>query len=86
MRSKNGTFTGEIQGATMLGEGKARAALKFMAEKGARPENCFAYGDHITDLEMLNAVGNPRVVSGDPELESVARERNWPVINGAVLS
>lgn len=74
------TFTGTVKGEAMLGKGKARAVVKLMEDYGIQPSSCFAYGDHITDLNMLEAVGNPCVVTGDAELEAIARKRNWPTI------
>ncbi|MFL6126382.1 MAG: HAD-IB family hydrolase, partial [Actinophytocola sp.] len=51
-----------------------------LAEFGADPLDCFCYGDHISDLEMLAAVGNPHVVGGDAELCAHARRHGWPVL------
>jgi hypothetical protein len=38
-----------------------------------------AYSDSITDLPMLELVGNPVAVNPDRELARVAREREWEV-------
>ncbi len=78
--SEDGVFTGHVMGETMLGEGKAKAAVKCMADFGVYPSDCYAYGDHVTDLEMLETVENPCVIGGDPDFENIARERGWPVI------
>jgi hypothetical protein len=39
----------------------------------------YAYSDSITDLPMLELVGNPVVVNPDRDLLRVAREREWEV-------
>ena len=39
----------------------------------------YAYSDSITDLPMLELVGNPVAVNPDRELARVAREREWEV-------
>ena len=43
-------------------------------------EGSFAYSDSITDLPMLEAVGNPVVVNPEKELRAVAEEREWPML------
>ncbi len=39
----------------------------------------YAYGDSISDLPMLEAVGNPVAVNPDKRLLAAAQERNWQV-------
>lgn len=67
---RDGLFTGELLGGPMIGAGKreaVRAVLRAHPEAAAR--DCFAYGDHISDLPMLAEVGHPVVVGGaDAEL------------------
>lgn len=75
----DGRLTGEVD-APMIGPAKADAALALLKALGADPVDCFAYGDHATDLDLLAAVGGPRVVGGDPVLASWARRRGWPVL------
>jgi hypothetical protein len=41
--------------------------------------DCYAYSDSITDLPMLEAVGNPTVVNPDRALRKIAVERGWPL-------
>jgi phosphoserine phosphatase len=42
-------------------------------------EGSYAYSDSITDLPMLEAVGNPVAVNPDRELRRLAEDRAWPV-------
>lgn len=74
---KDGHYTGEIAGPQLIGEGK-REAIRLYAKKNLiNLSNCSAYGDHISDLPMLELVGNPFVVAGDAELDEIASNRGW---------
>jgi HAD superfamily hydrolase (TIGR01490 family) len=73
----DGRYTGEIDGPQMLGPGKAEALRAFLAAHGGNASECFAYGDHISDVPMLEAVGHAVVVGEDPELTGYARQRRW---------
>jgi fatty acyl-CoA reductase len=48
----------------------------------------YAYADSISDLPMLEAVGNPVAVNPDRRLAAAARSRGWQIRrwskNGAV--
>jgi HAD superfamily hydrolase (TIGR01490 family) len=74
-----GFLTGEVA-RPMIGEVKAEAATAVMTELGVRSADCFAYGDHASDADMLQAVGNPVVVGADPVLVRHARASGWPVL------
>ena len=41
----------------------------------------YAYSDSVTDLPMLEAVGNPVAVNPDRALRAVAVERGWPILD-----
>lgn len=74
------SYTGEILPPQTIGTGKAEAIRMFLGAVGGNSEDCYAYGDDISDLPMLQAVGHPRVVSGGRGLVECARERGWTVI------
>jgi phosphoserine phosphatase len=80
MEVSDGVYTGEILAPQTIGLGKAEAIREFLRGTGARAEDCYAYGDDISDLPMLQEVGYPRVISGGRGLESCARKRGWPVM------
>ena len=63
------------------GEDKALAMRREAAEHGIDLEASFAYSDSITDLPMLEAVGNPVAVNPDSKLRNVARERGWEIVD-----
>ena len=65
----DGRLTGELSGEPVIGPGK-RAAVRGLLEKYPHidPADCYAYGDHLSDLPMLAEVGHPVVVGRDPDL------------------
>lgn len=77
---KDGFYTGNILPPQTIGEGKAEAIRQFLAERQVSAANCFAYGDDVSDLPMLQAVGHPVAVAGGRGLEAHAREFGWRVI------
>lgn len=77
---QDGVYTGNILPPQTIGEGKAEAIRQFLADHEVSAEHCFAYGDDLSDLPMLHAVGHPVVVAGGRGLEAQAREFDWRVI------
>ncbi|MER2089704.1 HAD family phosphatase [Sporosarcina sp. JAI121] len=43
-------------------------------------QNSFAYGDSLSDLSVLELVGNPVAVRPEPKLQVIAKEREWEII------
>lgn len=80
MQIVEGRYTGEID-FYCYGEGKATAARTLAAEHGIDLSASYAYTDSITDLPLLEVVGNPRTVNPDRALRQLARERRWPVLD-----
>ncbi len=77
---RHGRYTGDIIPPQTIGAGKVEALQQFLQARGGMPELCHAYGDDVSDLPMLSAVGQPTVVSGGRELEAKARAMGWRVI------
>jgi len=77
---RDGFYTGQLTPPQTIGAGKALAMRDFMAAHQARPEDCHAFGDDITDRPMLEAVGHPAVVAGGRALEAHAASVGWPVM------
>jgi HAD superfamily hydrolase (TIGR01490 family) len=73
-------FTGDILPPQTIGSGKADAVKAFLDSRQADAHNCFAYGDDISDVQMLEIVGKPRAVSGGRRLEAYALEMGWPIV------
>lgn len=80
MEVVDGHYTGRILAPQTIGEGKASAIADFLARKGGSAEHSHAYGDHLSDLPMLKAVGHPTVVRGDPALAAYAETAGWRIV------
>ena len=79
LAQENGTYTGELSGAPVAGDARARMLASFARKRGVDLSRSYAYGDSISDLPMLEAVGNPVAVNPDRRLRSNATERGWQV-------
>jgi HAD superfamily hydrolase (TIGR01490 family) len=71
-------YTGELE-FYAFGEQKADAIRSLARRVGLDLDHSFAYSDSITDLPMLEAVGNPVAVNPDKDLRKIAEEREWEV-------
>lgn len=76
----NGKFTGNISGKQIIGDGKSESIKEYAATKNIDLGRCYAFGDHVSDLDMLAIVGMPTVIEGDRELEKIASERSWEIL------
>ncbi len=81
LETDDGYYNGSISSPQMLGEGKAFAIRKFLDSKRSKASECSAYGDHSSDMAMLNQVGDAYVVGNDYDLLVKAKEMRWKVIN-----
>ena len=80
LRVRDGRFTGEAVRPLCYGEGKTYWAERFAAAQGVDLGRSYFYTDSITDLPVLERVGEPRIVNPDPRLRRVAGRRGWPVL------
>ena len=74
----SGRYTGELEFYAYAAH-KADAIREMAVAEGIDLAGSFAYSDSITDLPMLELVGNPVAVNPDRELARVAREREWEI-------
>ena len=74
----DGRYTGELEFYAYAAH-KAEAIREMAVDEGIDLASSYAYSDSITDLTMLELVGNPVAVNPDRELARVAREREWEV-------
>lgn len=72
-----GTYTGSLPSA-MIGAGKAAAVTDILELLPPGPS--WAYGDHESDLPMLELVDTPVVVGNDTALSNIAAERGWEIL------
>lgn len=77
---QQGRLTGEVE-RPMIGTAKGTAARELAVARGLCLRCSHAYGDHSSDLPLLEAVGHPHVVGSDPELLAHAAERGWSVLD-----
>ena len=65
-----------------LVEGKVAALARWVDEGGFEInwENSFAYGDGLSDIDLLERVGRPVAVYPDGGLRAMAEERGWRII------
>ena len=76
---EDGKYTGGVA-FYCYGEAKTAAVRELAVHEGYPLEHCYAYSDSITDVPMLESVGNPTVVNPDRALRKEAAARAWPVL------
>jgi alcohol-forming fatty acyl-CoA reductase len=81
LEEDNGVYTGRLSGAPVAGEARARMLASFARRRGVDLSRSYAYADSISDLPMLEAVGNPIAVNPDARLRAAAKGRGWQVKN-----
>jgi HAD superfamily hydrolase (TIGR01490 family) len=75
-RCSSGLLTGDIDGEPMIGAEKGRAVRTILARyPHVAAGDCYAYGDDISDLPMLNEVGHPVPVGTAAELRTALAAR-----------
>lgn len=76
-----GRLTGKLIRPACFGVGKLERTQRWLREH--HPELSLAqatfYSDSITDLPLLEAVGNPVAINPDPRLRRIATQRGWHV-------
>ncbi|HEY6276696.1 MAG TPA: HAD family hydrolase [Streptosporangiaceae bacterium] len=80
MEVADGRYTGQVE-FYAYGQAKADQVGRLASERGYSLPDSYAYSDSITDLPMLEIVGNPRAVNPDRALRKVAQQRGWPVLS-----
>jgi HAD superfamily hydrolase (TIGR01490 family) len=75
---EDGKYTGNLE-FYCYGENKAVAMKEVADREGIDLGTSYAYSDSVTDLPMLEAVGNPVAVNPDRELRKEAEERDWQI-------
>jgi HAD superfamily hydrolase (TIGR01490 family) len=81
LEERSGIYTGRLNGMPMIGEGKGAAVATYIKHRGFHAKRCYGYGDDESDLAFLERVGNPVAVANGPSvLASLARTRNWRVL------
>jgi HAD superfamily hydrolase (TIGR01490 family) len=74
---KNGYLTGQPIGHMCFADEKAIRLKKYCEKNNTETSNAWYYGDSISDLPALKAVGNPVCVNPDKKLKKEASKRGW---------
>jgi len=76
----DGRMTGKPKGLVCVDHNKKKLTLKLAQNIGLDLANSYAYGNHHSDLPLLEIVGHPHVVEPTQILKKVARQRSWPIL------
>lgn len=82
--AEDGTYTRRVEGLPIEGDAKPQAIKSWCNARfgEGRWEVAFAYGDHHSDVPMLQmAVEQAYAVSPDNALEREAKQRGWTVLD-----
>lgn len=83
LETRDGHYTGNLLGEPTIGQGKARRLREYSQQQGLNASHCYAYGDDVSDLPMLEAVGHPCMVNPGPSERAICQARQWPIIQAA---
>lgn len=78
-----GNYTRMVDGLPVEGMEKVRAVRRFANERfgeGNWVVEC-AFGDHHSDIPLLEMARKPYAVTPDNPLERMAKRRNWEILN-----
>ena len=82
-RDAAGAFTGRVRGTPSFQAGKIVRANEWLAAQGRRWEDferVHFYSDSMNDLPLLERVSHPVATNPTAALETLARERGWPIL------
>lgn len=74
-------YTGKFSGVYAAAQGKVVLAQKFCIDNQLSIKHAAYYGDSINDRFILDNVGFPFVVNPDSELNKLAIEKGWKILN-----
>lgn len=77
----DGHYTGELSGPPTIGAEKAVRLVEMVQRHGADLTDCYAYGDDVSDIPMLELVGHPHMVNPRGGAADVCAERQWRSIS-----
>ena len=76
----NGLMTGKPADLVCVDHNKKVLTLKLAQQLKLDLQKSYAYGNHHSDLPLLETVGNPHVVEPNSILEKIAHQRAWPIL------
>jgi HAD superfamily hydrolase (TIGR01490 family) len=78
---RDGYMTGLADGAHCYGKEKADRLTEYCKKRNAIISDSWYYGDSISDLPVLELVGNPVCVNPERKLKREALRRGWQVLS-----
>ena len=76
----DGRLTGFPKGSLCYGREKISGLTSYCEKNNSKIEDAWYYGDSISDLPVLNIVGNPVCVNPDRMLLKSARKNGWKIL------
>ena len=76
----DGLLTGRTDGPICIDQHKRMAVKNLAHAKGILLEQSYAYGNHHSDIPMLETVGNPTAVEPTTPLKKRAITNGWPIL------
>jgi len=76
---EDGFMTDNVEKPFCYGDGKRILAQEYADRSGVLLKDCYFYSDSISDLPLLEAVGNPVATNPDRVLFATALLRNWRI-------
>jgi len=83
-RDAFGTITGRIDGVPSYREGKVTRVGQWLTGQGAHWSDfgrIAVYSDSLNDLPLLERATDPIATNPSPQLEAIAKERGWRIMN-----
>lgn len=75
-----GHYTGRVSGCVIVGFRKALAIDEFARANQIDLSSSYAYGDSISDAQLLKRVGIPAAINPQGKMVMFAQRKNWPVL------
>jgi HAD superfamily hydrolase (TIGR01490 family) len=76
----DGLLSGRTAGPICIDRHKRTAVKNLAHQKDIRLDRSYAYGNHHSDIPMLETVGNPAAVEPTEPLKKKALENGWPIL------
>jgi HAD superfamily hydrolase (TIGR01490 family) len=77
--SENGRYIGRVDGSYLVDGEKREVAQAYASRSGIDLGESYAYGDSLSDADLLESVGHPCVVNPSGRLLRMARQKGWTV-------
>ena len=77
-----GRYTGRVLPPVIKGQDKVDQVRRYLTKNKVQVDwdSSYAYGDSLSDRDMLELVGHPTAVYPEPSLRSLAQEQGWEIL------